>query len=131
VKTNLGDLEAAAGAAGLLKTILAIEHRAIPKHVSLRRKIPCLDWRQVALHIPTDLPPWPRNAGSIAGVSSFGNGGANTHVIGEAAPVREARKSERERPLHILALSARREADLGQTRVALPGTPREFRQAGA
>jgi acyl transferase domain-containing protein len=114
LKTNLGDLEAAAGAAGLLKTVLAIERRAVPKHLSLRKKNPCLDWRQVALYIPTDLTPWPKNACYLAGVSSFGNGGSNTHVIVEAAPVREPRIAGRERPLHVLALSARRESDLEQ-----------------
>jgi acyl transferase domain-containing protein len=114
VKANLGDLEAAAGAAGLLKTILSIQRRAIPKHVSLLKKIPCLDWRQVAIYIPTDLTPWPPNARYLAGVSSFGNGGTNAHVIVEAPPLREPRESKLERPMHILALSARREADLAE-----------------
>jgi acyl transferase domain-containing protein len=112
VKTNLGDLEAAAGAAGLLKAILALRHRAIPGHLSLRRKIECIDWRQAPLYIPTELTPWPQRGSYMAGVSSFGNGGANTHVIVEAPPVRQARQSQQEKPLHILALSARREVDL-------------------
>jgi acyl transferase domain-containing protein len=114
VKTNLGDLEAAGGAAALLKTILALQRRAIPSHLSLRRKNPCIDWRQVPLYIPTDLTPWPKGACYLAGVSSFGYSGTNSHVIVEAPPVREGQKSEPERPLHILALSARREADLEQ-----------------
>lgn len=114
LKTNLGDLEAAAGAAGLLKTILALRHHAIPAHLNLRRKNPCLDWEHAPLVIPTGLTPWPKGPCCLAGVSSFGNGGTNMHAIVEGPPVREEQIRERERPLHILALSARRPADLEQ-----------------
>jgi len=86
VKTNLGHLEAGAGIAGLLKVVLALRHRQIPPSLHLRALNP-----QIALGgsflIPTARAPWPQPAGpALAGVSSFGFGGSNAHVVLEEAP---------------------------------------------
>lgn len=81
VKTNIGHLEAAAGIAGLIKTALSIKHRIIP---------PSLNFKTLNPHIPAELPlrvqnalvSWPeRDQPALAGVSSFGMGGTNAHVV--------------------------------------------------
>ena len=107
VKTNLGHLEAAAGIAGLLKAVLALKHRAIPPHLHLREKNPHIDWQKLPLTIPTEMTAWPAGANLIAGVSSFGMSGTNAHLVLEAAPAVREGHNQRERPLHILALSGK------------------------
>ncbi|MEU4710118.1 thioester reductase domain-containing protein [Nocardia salmonicida] len=89
VKTNLGHLEAAAGIAGFIKAALVVAHGQIPPHLHLREPNPHVDWSQLPVQVPTENTAWgpgPR----LAGVSSFGFGGTNAHVVlGEApeAPV--------------------------------------------
>ena len=89
VKTNIGHLDAAAGVAGLIKTVLALEHRQIPPTPALRDAQPADRLRrQPVLRQRRALADWPR-AGATprrAGVSSFGIGGTNAHVVLEEAP---------------------------------------------
>ena len=86
VKTNIGHLEAAAGIAGLIKTALCLEHRRIPAHLHLRSVNRHLELEQMALRIPVVLEEWSPPTGSrFAGVSSFGFGGTNAHVVLEQA----------------------------------------------
>ena len=86
VKTNVGHLESAAGVAGLVKVILALRHQTIPAHLHLRRLNPYIE-ASAALEIPTERRPWPAGARPrLAGVSSFGFGGANAHVLLAEAP---------------------------------------------
>ncbi|HLH25149.1 MAG TPA: polyketide synthase, partial [Chloroflexota bacterium] len=114
VKTNLGHLEAAAGIAGLMKVVLSLQHGEIPPHLHLEHPNPHIPWNELPLTIPTRLTPWPAGAARrTAGVSAFGLSGTNAHVIVEEAPAAPARPAARERPLHLLALSARSEAALG------------------
>ena len=109
VKTNVGHLEAAAGIAGLIKLVLSLEHREIPPHLHLKKLNPYIELEQTEMEIPTQLQPWlsseePRRAG----VSAFGFGGTNAHVILEEAssvnndqlPVTNNQKLERS--LHVL-----------------------------
>lgn len=113
VKTNLGHLESAAGVAGLIKAVLAIEHAEIPPHLHLNTPNPHIDWASLPVAVPTRVTPWPATAGSrIAGVSSFGLSGTNAHVILEGPTTAAPRDAGPERPLHILCLSARSEAAL-------------------
>ena len=115
VKTNVGHLEAAAGIAGLIKTVLALRHEHIPAHLHFEQMNPHIDWGGVPVEIPVRGRAWPRSGRRrLAGVSSFGFSGTNAHVIVEEAPLPEARPSGEERPLQILALSARGEAALEQ-----------------
>jgi len=87
VKTNIGHLEAAAGVAGVIKTILALRHGEIPPHLHFRRLNPSISFDGLPVVIPAALIPWPRGeAPRIAGVSSFGFGGTNAHVVLEEAP---------------------------------------------
>jgi acyl transferase domain-containing protein len=117
VKTNIGHLEAAAGIAGFIKTVLALQNEAIPAHLHLRELNPYISLEQTELSIPITHSPWPRSAGRrLAGVSSFGFGGTNCHVVLEEAPASQAAQPGNlprdARPLHLLALSARSELAL-------------------
>ena len=88
VKTNIGHLEAAAGVAGLIKVVLAMQHREIPPNLHFQTPNPSIPWDNLAVEIPTELTPWigSENQPRMAGVSSFGMGGTNAHVILEEAP---------------------------------------------
>nr|VFJ59819.1 MAG: Acyl transferase domain-containing protein [Candidatus Kentron sp. DK] len=138
VKTNFGHLEAAAGIAGLMKVVLALQHEQIPPHLHFKEPNPHIDWERLPFRVPVAGQPWPRGeARRIAGVSSFGMSGTNAHVVLEEAPVvgwdEPANPNEGvspgdsvgvrsspqptvpmapERPLHLLTLSAKSEAAL-------------------
>jgi len=93
VKTNLGHLESAAGVAGLMKIVLAMQHQTIPAHLHCDSLNPNVDWSRNRLHIPREAEPWPTGREPRrAGVSSFGFGGTNSHVIIEEAPLSVTRE---------------------------------------
>ncbi len=108
VKTNVGHLDAAAGVAGLIKTVLALEHGEIPPSLGFERPNPAIDFAGSPFFVADRLRPWtpPRGTPRRAGVSSFGIGGTNAHVVLEEAP-RPSPVSRDERP-ELLVLSARR-----------------------
>ncbi|WP_343708238.1 type I polyketide synthase [Mycobacterium sp.] len=85
VKTNIGHAGGAAGIAGLLKAVLAIENAVIPPSLNYSAPNPTLDLPMFGLQVNTTPLPWPRGV-RRAGVSSFGMGGTNAHVIVEQAP---------------------------------------------
>ncbi|HEY6802575.1 MAG TPA: condensation domain-containing protein [Pyrinomonadaceae bacterium] len=106
VKSNIGHLDNAAGVAGLIKTVLALEHKQIPPTLHFEKSNPMIDFDQTPFTPNSKLREWttdgfPRRAG----VSSFGIGGTNAHVILEEAPalqpVGKTRKNK------IVTLSAR------------------------
>lgn len=108
VKANFGHLDAAAGIAGFIKTVLMLHHRKIPPQVHFRRANPLIDFSQSPFYVSRELKQWevgepPRRAG----VSAFGMGGTNAHVILEEAPALPAVVNRNERPRHILTLSAK------------------------
>jgi amino acid adenylation domain-containing protein len=118
VKTNIGHLEAAAGVAGVIKVTQALEHELLPEHLHFRTPSPHIPWKQLPLKVVSAARPWPRaERKRRAGVSSFGFTGTNAHVILEEAPRVDAAApgetpSSRERPWHMLPLSARSVAAL-------------------
>ena len=84
VKTNIGHLEAAAGIAGLIKTALALHHRAIPPSLHFSEPNPHVAFDALPLRVQCNLEAWPENGRpAIAGVSSFGFGGTNAHLVME------------------------------------------------
>ncbi|WP_234332332.1 type I polyketide synthase, partial [Streptomyces sp. NRRL F-5650] len=91
IKTNVGHLEGAAGIVGLLKVLLSLEAGELPASLNFETPnpaIPLADWH---LQVQTERSPWPRpDVSLLAGVSSFGLGGTNAHVIVEQAPAGEA-----------------------------------------
>jgi acyl transferase domain-containing protein/acyl carrier protein len=108
IKTNLGHLEAAAGVAGLIKVVLALQHRRIPPHLHLRQPNPHIPWSQLPVSIPTAGTPWPESEGRrLAGVSAFGFSGTNAHVVLESAPKASAANDSDAAPPYVLALSAK------------------------
>ena len=87
VKTNIGHLDAAAGVAGLIKTVLALKHQTLPPSLNFRRANPQIDFAGGPFYVNTEARAWPAGKEPRrAGVSSFGMGGTNVHVIVEEAP---------------------------------------------
>ncbi|MBB3600697.1 acyl transferase domain-containing protein [Mycolicibacterium sp. BK556] len=118
-KTNIGHLEAAAGVAGVLKVVLALEHEELPKHLNFRTPSPHIPWDRIPVRVVDQAVAWERSdRPRIAGVSSFGFSGTNAHVILEeappAAPVAAAPDAD-DRRFMVLPVSARTPAALVQT----------------
>ena len=110
VKSNLGHLDAAAGIAGLLKTVLALRHGQIPASLNFSEPNPTIDFAQSPFFVATQTMDWPQTLDHprIAGVSSFGIGGSNVHVVLQAAdqPVPSTEDNQQKQP-HLLVFSAR------------------------
>lgn len=109
VKTNIGHLEAAAGIAGLIKVALSLQHRAIPGSLNYTEPNPHILFESLPLEVVSTLTPWPAGSRAVAGVSSFGFGGTNAHVVLTEAPqVRSSHPDDDAAPrAELLALSAR------------------------
>jgi iturin family lipopeptide synthetase A len=106
VKTNIGHLDTAAGMAGLIKTVLALKYKLIPASLHFEHPNPNIDFADSPFYVNTQLAEW--TAGTYprqAGVSSFGIGGTNAHVILEEAPPPARVASTK--PGYLLVLSAR------------------------
>jgi len=110
VKTNIGHLEAAAGIASTLKVLLSMKHKKIPAHLHLKETNPFINLEGTGFYINKKTRPWncaidgsgkkiPRRAG----ISSFGFGGTNAHVIFEAYDGRDTRAESRNDQLIILS----------------------------
>ena len=106
VKTNIGHLDTASGVAGLIKTILALKHKQIPPSLHFEQPNSEIDFANSPFYVNTTLSDWKTNGTPrCAGVSSFGIGGTNAHVILEEAPIVEP--SGPARPWQLLLLSAK------------------------
>lgn len=113
VKTNIGHLEAAAGIAGVIKVILALQHQEIPPHLHFRNPNPRIDWQSIPVEVAASGRPWRTVAGRrLAGVSSFGFSGTNAHIVLEEAPGEAREKGKATGGPQILALSAKSDAAL-------------------
>ena len=106
VKTNIGHLDVAAGVGGLIKTVLALEHKQLPPTLNFERPNPAINFEDSPFYVNERLVEWKTSgAPRRAGVSSFGLGGTNAHVVlEEAPPVEPASES---RAWQLLTLSAR------------------------
>ncbi|MGC3976728.1 MAG: beta-ketoacyl synthase N-terminal-like domain-containing protein [Nitrospira sp.] len=107
VKTNIGHLDAAAGIAGLIKTILALVHLKIPASLHYSSPNPAIDFKTTPFYVNDRLREWSGNFPRRAGVSSFGLGGTNAHVVLEQAPALPATPASFGVRHHLLILSAR------------------------
>ena len=106
VKTNIGHLDAAAGIAGLIKTVLALQHKQIPASLHFQQPNPKIDFEKSPFYVNATLNDWPqKESPRRAGVSSFGIGGTNAHIILEEAPVQLVKKETAEP--QVLVLSAK------------------------
>ncbi|MEH2193605.1 MAG: SDR family NAD(P)-dependent oxidoreductase [Nostoc sp.] len=106
VKTNVGHLDAAAGVAGLIKTVLALKHQQIPPSLHFESRNPKIDFANSPFYVNTKLSEWQtKSTPRRAGVSSFGIGGTNAHVVLEEAPPQQP--SGKSRPYQLLSISAK------------------------
>ncbi len=128
VKTNIGHMETASGVASLMKAALALKHRQLPPNLHFHTPNPEIPFAQLPLRVVQKLEPWPEAAGApgtparrLAGVSGFGFGGSNAHIVLEEAPAAcipgfsqnpEARPPEAANEACLLPLSARTEKAL-------------------
>lgn len=113
-KSIIGHSEAASGVAGIIKTVLAMQHGELPPNLHFREPNPQILWPDFPIIIPTEPMPWNPPAGRrrLAGVSAFGFSGTNAHVVLEEAPEIAIPANEIERPRHLFTLSARGEKPL-------------------
>ncbi|MEH2065681.1 MAG: type I polyketide synthase [Nostoc sp.] len=140
VKTNIGHLEAAAGIAGVIKILLAMKNQKLPKIVNFQQLNPRIEFKGSPFYLVCETQRWKQlktEEGELlprrAGISSFGVGGVNTHVILEEAPIGIQNDAHRlanaaltkfkiqnedtiERPYHLLTLSAKNEQALAELR---------------
>jgi acyl transferase domain-containing protein len=108
VKANIGHLEAAAGIAGVIKAALCVERGMIPPHLHLQRLNPNIRLEGTPFDVSGQLAPWPDGYRvRLAGVSSFGFGGTNAHVILAEAPAETREPIMNDRPAHVVCMSAR------------------------
>ncbi|MBW4635672.1 MAG: GNAT family N-acetyltransferase [Iphinoe sp. HA4291-MV1] len=115
VKTNIGHAEAASGIVGLIKVVLSMQHKYIPKHLHFQNLNPNITLERTPAIIPTEGMEWKTPSSSqrlIAGVNSFGISGSNAHVILEEAPTLVQKEAEIVLPKHVLTLSAKSEKAL-------------------
>src|SRR5450432_2335654 len=132
IKTNLGHLETAAGVAGLLKAMLVLKHGQIPPSLHFSTPNPHIDFEKLKLRVPTELEHFPNGtAERLAGVNSFGFGGANAHVILAEPPPHQPQKTAtvpENRPWPVM-LSARSEASLRTSAANLSAWVKEHAHA--
>ncbi|NER93847.1 MAG: SDR family NAD(P)-dependent oxidoreductase, partial [Symploca sp. SIO1B1] len=121
IKTNVGHLNTAAGVAGLIKTVLALNHGLIPPSLHFEQPNPQIDFANSPFYVNTTLSEWKSNGSPRrAGISSFGVGGTNAHVVLEEAPSQVKsqkskasplppfeREEDLERSVNLLTLSAK------------------------
>ncbi|MEO0836251.1 MAG: type I polyketide synthase, partial [Cyanobacteria bacterium J06642_3] len=96
VKTNVGHLESAAGIAGLIKVVLSLQHKQIPPHLHFNNPNPHIDWDNLGVEVLSKGKEWQQDQPRLAGVSSFGFSGTNSHVVlGEYESVGAGEKGSR------------------------------------
>lgn len=111
IKSNIGHLDAAAGVAGFIKTVLSLKNKELPPIVNHNEANPNIDFENSPFYVNTTLKPWERNGTPRrAGVSSFGIGGSNAHIVLEEAP--EVASSQNISKESLILLSAKTESAL-------------------
>jgi len=120
VKANIGHLEAAAGIASLVKVLMAMKYRQLPKQLNFRRLNPAIDMNGSPFSVVQQLQEWtplkdkkgaplPRRAA----INAFGFGGTNAHLVVEEAPI-AAQRQRKEKPAALICLSAKTSSALGR-----------------
>jgi len=114
IKSNIAHLEGAAGIAGFIKAVLMLQQRMIPKQLHFHTPNRHVDWSAMNLAVSRQLQDWAADDGKtrIAGVSSFGFGGTNAHVLVAEAPEQAQRRRAAARPPLLLTLSAHNSQEL-------------------
>ena len=111
LKSNVGHLDAAAGVASLIKTVLALEHAQMPASLHFKHANPHIEFQGSPFFVNGSLRDWPSNGTARrAGVTSLGIGGTNVHLVLEEAPVEAGARPER--PYYLFPVSAKTEGAL-------------------
>ena len=118
VKTNVGHLDEAAGVAGLIKTVLSLYHRQLPPSLHFKRPNPNVELESSPFYVNDRAREWVTEGPRFAGVSSFGIGGTNAHVVLEEAPPPPALPSLREEQLLTLSARTRRALEAASRNLA-------------
>jgi acyl transferase domain-containing protein len=107
VKANVGHLEAAAGVASVIKTVLMLQHGRLLPQLGFETPTPHVEWQDLNVRVVEREQPWPtRGRPGIAGVSGFAFSGTNAHVVLQGANLPEHAAASAQRSEHILKLSA-------------------------
>ena len=114
VKSSIGHLEGAAGIAGFIKTVLMLQHRKIPKQLHFQRPNRHVDWSAMNLKVNQQLSDWQAESDQqrIAGISSFGFGGTNAHVLLAQAPEQDRFYLSCQQAHQLLTVSANHQHEL-------------------
>ena len=112
VKTNIGHLESASGIASLIKTVLALENKLIPRNLHLKNLNTNVDWQNLPFKLPEKAIPWNETAQPrLAGVSGFGFSGTNAHVVVQEASIsldgETGKRGDAKQDSFLFTLSAR------------------------
>ncbi len=119
IKPNIGHLDTAAGVAGVIKTVEALKRRLLPPSINFAHPNPQIDFETTPFRVNTQLRDWPERDGTrIAGVSSFGIGGTNAHVVLEQAPETASAPSARSPQLLVLSARSAEALDAATARLA-------------
>lgn len=111
VKTNIGHLEPAAGIASLLKVLLCLQHQSLPANIHLHKLNPMIHLNKSPFRLLTQNQPWESSGNRVAGISCFGFGGSNTHLVVSEAPTLP-RLNRIERSCWLITLSAKSSTSL-------------------
>ncbi len=109
VKTNIGHLDTAAGIAGVIKVVLAMQHGVLPASLQFAQPNPLIDFASGPFRVVADRTAWtaPADGVRIAGVSSLGVGGTNAHLVLKQAPAATLAEPVYSRRHHLLPIAAR------------------------
>ncbi len=113
VKSNIGHMESASGIGGLLKVILSLKNELIPANLHFNTPNKKIAWEEYPVKVVDSHIPWRADGKSrIAGISSFGFTGTNSHLILQEPPLKKKIRTDTDRPVHPLVLSAKTKASL-------------------
>ncbi|GAB3784608.1 hypothetical protein GCM10028818_44600 [Spirosoma horti] len=108
IKSNMGHLVSAAGVAGFIKTVLSLHHKQLPPSLFYKTPNPAIDFKNSPFYVNASLKDWKSSTIRRAGISSFGVGGTNVHVVvEEVEPKPPLSTNERSRPYQLITWSAK------------------------
>lgn len=111
VKSNIGHTESVAGMAGMMKMVLALQHKKIPQNLHFEHPNELIDWQGLPITVPTRLTNWDKET-RYAGISGFGVTGTNAHVILGNAPTTATPEIHLPKDIYVLTLSAKTDESL-------------------